>query len=109
RLRDRQQRDRVQAPCRFRRDRPGAGPNRERDEQQVQGNKRGWSRPLRRALLIEWDSSLELALGTVRRGAAIASRRWLAKSGAAPWLGQPCQSQSFNQFGMCSGRAISRV
>ena len=47
-LRDRQQRDRVQAPGRFRRDRARAGPDRERDEQQVQGNQRGRSRPLRR-------------------------------------------------------------
>ena len=31
----------------------GPGPDRQRDEQQVQGNKRGWPRPIRRALLIE--------------------------------------------------------
>ena len=69
-LRDRQQRDRVQAPHQFRRDRAGAGPDRERDEQQVQGNQRGWPRPLRRALLIEWGSSLDLPRPW----------RWLARS-----------------------------
>ena len=63
RLRDRQQRDRVQAPRQFRRNRDGPGPNRQRHEQQVQGNQRGWPRPIRRALLIEWGSSLELGLG----------------------------------------------
>ena len=46
----------------------GAGPDRERHEQQVQGNQRGRTRPLRRALLIEWGSSLE--------------PRWLASQGA---------------------------
>jgi L-serine dehydratase len=54
RLRDRQQRDRVQAPRQFRRNRDRSGSDRERDEQQVQGNKRGWPRPLRSALLIAW-------------------------------------------------------
>ena len=42
-----------QAPRRSRRDRVGAGRDREGHEQQVQGNQRGRSRPLRRALLIE--------------------------------------------------------
>ena len=48
---DRQQRDRVQAPYQFRRDRDSAGPDRERHERQVQGNKRGRPRPVRHALL----------------------------------------------------------
>ena len=51
RLRDRQQRDRLPAPRRFRRHRDGPGPDRERHEQQVQGNQRGRSRPVRSALL----------------------------------------------------------
>jgi L-serine dehydratase len=37
RLRDREQRDRVQAPRQFRRNRDGPGPDRQRHEQQVQG------------------------------------------------------------------------
>ncbi len=63
RLRDRQQRDRIQAPRRFRRNSDGLSRNRKRHEQQVQGNKRGGPRPLRNALLIEWAPRWNSAWG----------------------------------------------
>ena len=71
---DRQQRDRVQAPRRFRRNRHGPGPDRERHEQQVQGNQRGRPRPIRSALLIEHGSSMDRVFRIVSRGASIPYR-----------------------------------
>ena len=86
RLRDRQQRDRVQAPRQFRRNRDGPGPNRQRHEQQVQGNQRGWPRPIRRALLIEWGSSSEPGFGIVLRGALTTSRSTCRYPAHSSWL-----------------------
>ncbi len=56
RLCDRQQRDRIQTPCQFRRNRDCPGPDRQRHEQQVQGNERGRIGPVGDPLLIEQRS-----------------------------------------------------
>ena len=47
-------------------------PDRQRHERQVQGNKRSWPRPICSALLSEWGSSPDPALGIDPRGASFA-------------------------------------